>query len=217
MPSKTARRASRRKYLRRGARIGSGLAALTSAGLLAVPAVAGAHTPMLNTLLEQGGIGPNVARVQRALHITDSGHFTGATKRSVIAYQRRKGLLVDGIVGPQTWGSLFHIPVPSTSSTATSATSTTSASSGSSTGSAASSSTASSGGYSIPSSIVQCESGGNYSAVNPQSGAGGAYQIMPSTWHAYGGQGLPQDAPKSEQDAIAAKIYSSAGPSAWVC
>ncbi len=29
-----------------------------------------------------------------------------------------------------------------------------------------------SGGYSIPESIVECESGGDYSAVNPSSGAG---------------------------------------------
>jgi hypothetical protein len=72
-------------------------------------------------------------------------------------------------------------------------------------------------GYSIPASIVMCESGGNYSAVNPSSGAGGAYQIMPSTWTAYGGSGLPQDAPPAEQDAIAAKIYATAGPGAWSC
>lgn len=74
-----------------------------------------------------------------------------------------------------------------------------------------------SGGYTIPSSIVQCESGGNYSAVNPSSGAGGAYQILPSTWAAYGGQGLPQNASPAEQGAIAAKIYASQGPGAWVC
>lgn len=73
------------------------------------------------------------------------------------------------------------------------------------------------GGYSIPSGIVQCESGGNYSAVNPSSGAGGAYQIMPSTWAAYGGQGLPQNASKSEQDRIAGEIYAKQGPSAWTC
>jgi len=64
---------------------------------------------------------------------------------------------------------------------------------------------------------VQCESGGNYSAVNPQSGAGGAYQIIPSTWQAYGGHGLPQNAPKAEQDRIAAQIYSRQGRSAWSC
>ena len=73
------------------------------------------------------------------------------------------------------------------------------------------------GPYSIPTYIVLCESGGNYSAVNPSSGAGGAYQILPSTWALYGGQGAPQDASKSEQDAIAAQIYADSGTSPWVC
>ena len=58
---------------------------------------------------------------------------------------------------------------------------------------------------------MQCESGGNYSAVNSSSGAGGAYQILPSTWQAYGGQGLPQNAPKAEQDRIAGEIYARQG------
>src|SRR5437763_10177486 len=53
----------------------------------------------------------------------------------------------------------------------------------------------STGHYSIPASIVMCESGGNYRAVNTSTGAGGAYQILPSTWASYGGTGLPQDAP----------------------
>jgi septal ring factor EnvC (AmiA/AmiB activator) len=73
------------------------------------------------------------------------------------------------------------------------------------------------GPYSIPTYIVMCESGGNYSAVNPSSGAGGAYQILPSTWELYGGQGEPQNAPKAEQDRIAAEIWADSGPSAWVC
>jgi peptidoglycan hydrolase CwlO-like protein len=73
------------------------------------------------------------------------------------------------------------------------------------------------GPYAIPTYIVMCESGGNYHALNSSSGAGGAYQILPSTWRAYGGQGAPQDAPKSEQDRIAAMIWRDSGPSAWVC
>jgi peptidoglycan hydrolase CwlO-like protein len=73
------------------------------------------------------------------------------------------------------------------------------------------------GPYAIPTYIVMCESGGNYHAYNPSSGAGGAYQILPSTWRAYGGQGAPQDAPKAEQDRIAAEIWGDAGPSAWSC
>ncbi|HEU4392169.1 MAG TPA: transglycosylase family protein [Solirubrobacterales bacterium] len=73
------------------------------------------------------------------------------------------------------------------------------------------------GPYSIPTYIVMCESGGNYSALNPSSGAGGAYQILPSTWDLYGGQGAPQSAPKEEQDRIAAEIWADSGGSAWVC
>ncbi len=73
------------------------------------------------------------------------------------------------------------------------------------------------GPYSIPTYIVMCESGGDYSAVNPSSGAGGAYQILPSTWELYGGKGEPQNAPKAEQDRIAAEIWADSGPSAWVC
>ena len=73
------------------------------------------------------------------------------------------------------------------------------------------------GPYSIPSYIVMCESGGNYSAVNPSSGAGGAYQILPSTWDLYGGSGNPEDGSKAQQDQIAAQIWADSGPGAWVC
>ena len=73
------------------------------------------------------------------------------------------------------------------------------------------------GPYAIPTYIVMCESGGNYHALNASSGAGGAYQILPSTWAAYGGQGAPQDAPKADQDRIAAEIWRDSGPSAWSC
>lgn len=71
--------------------------------------------------------------------------------------------------------------------------------------------------WAIPEQIVLCESGGNFDAVNPASGAGGAYQILPSTWKAYGGKGLPQDASPEEQSRIAALIWADSGPSAWVC
>ena len=73
------------------------------------------------------------------------------------------------------------------------------------------------GPYSIPTYIVMCESGGNYSALNPSSGAGGAYQVLPSTWELYGGKGEPQNAPKAEQDRIAAEIWADSGTGAWVC
>jgi hypothetical protein len=69
---------------------------------------------------------------------------------------------------------------------------------------------------SLPACTWQPESGGNPSAVNPQSGAGGYYQVLPSTWRAYGGTGLPQDAPMSEQTAVAERVMAGQGPSAWV-
>ena len=59
------------------------------------------------------------------------------------------------------------------------------------------------GDWAIPESIVMCESGGNWGAVNPSSGAGGAYQILPSTWDLYGGEGDPEDASPGEQSEIA--------------
>ena len=74
-----------------------------------------------------------------------------------------------------------------------------------------------SGAWAIPWPIVSCESGGDYGAINPSSGAGGAYQILPSTWREYGGTGQPQSAPPSEQDRIAAQIWADSGPAAWVC
>jgi septal ring factor EnvC (AmiA/AmiB activator) len=73
------------------------------------------------------------------------------------------------------------------------------------------------GDWAIPESIVMCESGGSFDAVNPSSGAGGAYQILPSTWEAYGGEGKPQDASHQDQHDIAQQIWQDSGSSAWVC
>jgi septal ring factor EnvC (AmiA/AmiB activator) len=73
------------------------------------------------------------------------------------------------------------------------------------------------GDWAIPESIVMCESGGDFGAVNPSSGAGGAYQILPSTWELYGGEGNPEDASPVEQSEIAAQIWADSGAGAWVC
>lgn len=198
----TRRSLSHRNHVRRAARIGAGVAAAaTSAGLLTA-APAAAVSPAPNADMKLGSHSKQVAEVQRVLHLDASGQFGPKTRRAVRRFQKDKHLLVDGIVGLQTWDALFHItPAPTSASTAA-------ASAGYSAGG---------GGYSIPSGIVQCESGGNYGAVNPSSGAGGAYQILPSTWQAYGGQGLPENAPRAEQDRIAGEIYARQGGSAWTC
>ncbi|MFI5066987.1 MAG: transglycosylase family protein [Streptosporangiales bacterium] len=63
--------------------------------------------------------------------------------------------------------------------------------------------------------VIQRESSGNPAAVNPSSGAGGLYGFLPSTWHALGFSGLPENAPVSVQNAAFAKEYAQSGTSAW--
>ncbi len=74
------------------------------------------------------------------------------------------------------------------------------------------------GGWSIPYSIVLCESGGQNDPPN-SAGASGYYQIIPSTWALFGGTGpAAYLASKAEQDAVAARIWNGgAGASNWVC
>ena len=74
--------------------------------------------------------------------------------------------------------------------------------------------------HSAPGGIAACirkhESGGNYRAVNPSSGAGGAYQFMPDTWHRLGYSGLPQYAAPATQDAAFYRLWNGgAGASQW--
>lgn len=75
-----------------------------------------------------------------------------------------------------------------------------------------------SGGWAIPYAIVLCESGGQDLPPN-SAGASGYYQIIPSTWRLFGGAGAAAYlAPKSEQDAVASRIWNGgAGASNWVC
>jgi septal ring factor EnvC (AmiA/AmiB activator) len=75
-----------------------------------------------------------------------------------------------------------------------------------------------SGGWAIPYAIVLCESGGQNLPPN-SAGASGYYQIMPATWKMFGGTGpAAYLAPKSEQDAVASRIWNGgAGASNWVC
>ena len=114
MAYKTLRRTqSRSNHLRRAARVGAGIAAAaTSAGLLAAaPAAAVSSAPQAD--MKVGSHGKQVAEVQRALHLETSGTFGPKTSRAVRSFQKHTHLLVDGIVGIQTWDALFHIhPAP---------------------------------------------------------------------------------------------------------
>lgn len=84
---------------------------------------------------------------------------------------------------------------------------------------AVSASSGSSSGGSSSGNLPACtwvpESGGDWQAVNPSSGAGGRYQITPSTWAANGGSGLPQDASPAEQTRVAENVMRSQGLGAW--
>ena len=63
--------------------------------------------------------------------------------------------------------------------------------------------------------IIRRESGGNPRAVNRSSGAGGLFQFLPSSWRAYGGTGLPQNATVAEQWRIALNAYARSGWQPW--
>ncbi|HWJ83626.1 MAG TPA: transglycosylase family protein [Nocardioides sp.] len=73
-------------------------------------------------------------------------------------------------------------------------------------------------GSTVWDAIAQCESGGNW-AINTGNGYYGGLQFNLSTWQAYGGTGLPSDASREEQIAIAEKVRAaSGGYGAWpVC
>jgi hypothetical protein len=78
------------------------------------------------------------------------------------------------------------------------------------------------GKWAIPAPIVMCESHGNFRARNAHSSAGGAYQILDSTWYAHGGSRYNDShpaavAPPLEQHKIAGRIWRSGGAGQWSC
>jgi hypothetical protein len=81
-----------------------------------------------------------------------------------------------------------------------------------STSTTTSSGSVSSSTSSLPSCTWQPESGGDYGAVNPTSGARGKYQIMPETYAANGGDGSWSPA---DQERVAQNIWNATGGSAW--
>lgn len=65
--------------------------------------------------------------------------------------------------------------------------------------------------------IAACESGGNW-AINTGNGYYGGLQFSLNTWQAHGGTGLPSDASREQQIAIAQSVQASQGWGAWpVC
>jgi peptidoglycan hydrolase-like protein with peptidoglycan-binding domain len=159
----------------------SGVALATSGGTLA------GHSA-------QAGSGYSVAAVQRALGVRVSGVYDARTRRAVRAFQRRNGLTVDGIVGPQTLGALGLGSRRRTKSSNPAGDSSVSA---------------------TLDRIAQCESGGDPTAVSSSGQYRGKYQFDRQTWESLGGTGDPAQAPEAEQDRLAAQLYSQRGGAAW--
>ena len=118
---------------------------------------------------------------------------------------------------------MIEPPAPAPAAPAVTQVATAVPTSASATSSSSSSTSTSSSGYALPAGIVQCESGGDYGAVNttnPNRPAG-AYQIITSTWRAWGGTKYAPTADQAtpaQQDEIAANGWNGgAGAGHWEC
>ncbi|KRE97586.1 transglycosylase [Nocardioides sp. Soil774] len=71
------------------------------------------------------------------------------------------------------------------------------------------------GGSTVWDALAQCEAGGNW-AINTGNGYYGGLQFNLGTWQSYGGTGLPSQASRETQIAIATKVRdASGGYGAW--
>jgi len=80
-------------------------------GIWMTDGVAGA-SPGSNPVLRKGDQGPDVTELQNELtkagfSVFADGDFGGHTEEAVIAFQTRKGLKADGVVGAGTWAALI--------------------------------------------------------------------------------------------------------------
>jgi peptidoglycan hydrolase-like protein with peptidoglycan-binding domain len=71
-----------------------------------VPPKAKAAKPALSGYLKVGSKGGSVKFLQTALGLKADGIFGEATKKAVIALQKKHKLTADGIVGPVTWSKI---------------------------------------------------------------------------------------------------------------
>jgi len=198
--------ASRLATLRRRRRRGgsTSIAVLGAVLALGAPLALGqttAQAPAPATL-SAGSSGASVSALQAALGIRQSGRFTPATLRAVRSFQRRNGLTVDGIVGPQTAAALGLASAVASAASA-----------------GGQPAAAADGGASATlQRIAQCESGGNPTAISADGAYRGKYQFTRSTWAQMGGSGDPAAAPEAEQDRLAAALLAQQGTTPWpVC
>ncbi len=89
-----------------------------------------------------------------------------------------------------------------------------SSSGGSSGGSSSGGSSPSVASGSVWDKIAQCESGGNWS-INTGNGFYGGLQFTLQTWRGYGGSGMPNNASREAQIAVAKRVQAAQGWGAW--
>jgi transglycosylase-like protein/putative peptidoglycan binding protein len=176
--------------------------AVVGAGIAVGQSASGGGSQATATYLTTGSSGKAVAAVQRKLGVRATGHFGRYTRQAVRRFQRRQGLLVDGIVGPQTLGALGLAGAGSGRSAGGS---TASVGGGGSGG----------GGSGTLARIASCESGGNPHAVGGGGRYRGKYQFDRGTWRSVGGSGDPAAAPEAEQDRRAAMLLARNGTGPW--
>jgi peptidoglycan hydrolase-like protein with peptidoglycan-binding domain len=70
------------------------------------PAVTKLVKPALKGALKNGSKGEQVKYLQQQLGLTIDGTFDGKTHAAVVAFQKKKKLTADGIVGPLTWKAI---------------------------------------------------------------------------------------------------------------
>jgi hypothetical protein len=182
--------------------------ALSAALALGAPLALGqttAQAPAPATL-SAGAAGNAVSALQAALGLRQTGKFTATTARAVRSFQRKNGLTVDGIVGPQTAAALG---LPSAAKPATG---------GKDAGAATATAAATGDAGTTLAKIAACESGGDPTAVSADGHYRGKYQFTRSTWAQMGGSGDPAASPEAEQDQRAAALLAQQGTAPWpVC
>ena len=62
---------------------------------------------MTTELYKRGSRGEMVKQIQKALHLYPDGIFGSVTEEAVKAFQKKKGIVADGIVGPKTLALLI--------------------------------------------------------------------------------------------------------------
>jgi Transglycosylase-like domain/Putative peptidoglycan binding domain len=145
-------------------------------------------------VLKRGDRGASVRKLQSALGVAVDGVFGAQTEQAVKRFQKRKGLSADGVVGPDTRDALGLEPF------------------------ARGSVERETSEVKLPRMlrlIAECESGGNPRAVSAGGQYRGKFQFSLSTWHNLGGDGDPVDAPETEQDRLALKLYRRSGTAPW--